>query len=138
MQEIGTYKNIKTYELTRQEYIKGRYYDNDNFYFVISDDGFTNGTGRWKLLVIKNTVVGAVKYDNSYIDTDVKQHTYYTRPTMPKVSAAVVKAMEVGDKDWDAGSIEMVTNASFDVDKYLAAAHSVDKYLEEMKNATYS
>lgn len=137
MQEIGTYKNIKTYELTRQEYIKDRYYDNNNFYFVISDDGFANRTERWKLLVFKNTVVGAVKYDNSYIDTDVEQRTYYTRPTMPKVSAAV-KTMEVGNKDWDAGSVEMVTNASFDVDKYLAVTHSVDKYLEEMKNATYS
>ena len=57
---------------------------------------------------------------------------------MPKVTAAVVKAMEVGDKDWDAGSVETVVNASFDVDKYLAAAHSVDKYLEEMRDATYS
>ena len=135
MQEIGTYKNVKTYELTRQEYIKGRYYDDDNFYFVISDDGFTNRTGRWKVLVNKNIVIGAVKYDNSYIDTDVKHESYYTCPVMPKISASTIK---IGDSNWDKDSITVMHEPDFDVDKYLAAAHSVDKYLEEMKNATYS
>lgn len=138
MQELGTYKNIKTYELTRQEYIKGRYYDNDSFYFVISDDGFTNRTGRWKLLVTKNTTVGAVKYDNSYIDTDVEQRTYYTRPVTPKINVATVGTMEIGDSNWDKDSVTVMHDPGFDVDKYLAAAHSVDKYLKEMKNATYS
>ena len=138
MQEIGTYKSIKTYELTQQEYIKGRYYDNDNFYFVISDDGFINKQVRWKLLVIKNTVVGAVKYDNSYIDTDVEQRTYYTRPVTPKINMTTVKSMRIGDPNWDKDSVTVMHEPGFDVDKYLAAAHSVDKYLEEMKNATYS
>ena len=138
MQEIGTYKNIKTYELTRQEYIKGRYYENDNFYFVISDDGFTNRSERWKLLVIKNTVVGAVKYDNGYIDTDVEQRVYYTRPVTPKINVTTVESIKIGDSNWDKGSVTVMHESGFDVDKYLAAAHSVDKYLDEMKNATYS
>lgn len=138
MQEIGTYKGVKTYELARQEYIKGRYYDNDNFYFLINDDGFTNRSGRWKLLVIKNTVVGAVKYDNSYIDTDVERRTYYTRPVTPKINVATVGTMNIGDSNWDKDSVTVMHETGFDVDKYLAAAHSVDKYLEEMKNATYN
>lgn len=138
MKPIGTYKGAGAFEITRKEYIQKCCYEDRTNYFVISDDGLFDRGTRWDLMVHNNTVIGAVKADRSYIDTDVKQRIYYTRPTMPKVTAAVVKAMEVGDKDWDAGSVETVANASFDVDKYLAAAHSADKYLEEMKNATYS
>lgn len=138
MKPIGTYKGADAFELTRKEYIQERYYEDKTQYFVISDDNIFDKGSRWDLMVHNNTVVAAVKADRSYVETNVKQRTYYTRPTMPKVTAAVVKAMEVGDKDWDAGSIETIVNASFDVDKYLTAAHSVDKYLEEMRDATYS
>lgn len=137
MKPIGTYKGADAFELTRKEYIQGRFYEDKTRYFVISDDCVYDRGSRWDLMVRNNTVVAAVKADRSYVDTDIKQRTYYIRPTMPEVIAAR-KAVEVGDKDWDAGSVETVVNASFDVDKYLAAAHSVDKYLEEMKNATYS
>jgi hypothetical protein len=138
MKPIGTYKGVDAFELTRKEYIQERFYEDKTHYFVISDDGLVDRGSRWDLMVHKNTVVAAVKADRSYVDTDIQQRTYYTRPTTPKVAAAAVKSMKLGDKDWDAGSVETVVNASFDVDKYLAAAHSVDKYLEEMKNATYS
>ena len=138
MKPIGTYKGVDAFELTRKEYIQGRFYEDKTRYFVISDDCVYDRGSRWDLMVRNNTVVAAVKADRSYVDTDVKERTYYTRPTTPKVDTAVAKAIEVGDKDWDAGSVETVVNASFDVDKYLAAAHSVDKYLEEMRDATYS
>ena len=137
MKPIGTYKGADAFELTRKEYIQGRFYEDKTRYFVISDDGLVDRGSRWDLMVRNNTVVAAVKADRSYVDTDVKQRTYYIRPIMPEVIAAR-KATEVGDKDWDAGCVETVVNASFDVDKYLAAAHSVDKYLEEMRDATYS
>lgn len=136
MKSIGTYKDADVFEVTRKEYIQERFYEDKTHYFVISDDCVYNRGSRWDLMVRNNTVVAAVKADRSYVDTDVKERTYYTRPTISEVVAA--KAMKVGDKDWDAGSVETVVNASFDVDKYLAAAHSVDKYLEEMRNATYS
>ena len=136
MKPIGTYKGADAFELTRKEYIQARFYEDKTHYFVITDDGVFDRGNRWDLMVHSNTVVGVVNADRNYVETDVNPRIYYTRPTTPK--AATVKAMEVGDKDWDAGSVEMVVNASFDVDKYLAAAHSVDKYLEEMKNATYS
>lgn len=138
MKSIGTYKDADVFEVTRKEYIQERFYEDKTHYFVISDDGLLDKGSRWDLMVHNNTVVAAVKADRSYVDTDINQRVYYTRPTMPKVTTTAIKAMEVGDKDWDAGSVETVVNASFDVDKYLAAAHSVDKYLEEMKNATYS
>lgn len=137
MKPIGTYKGADAFELTRKEYIQGRFYEDKTRYFVISDDGVYDRGSRWDLMVRNNAVVGVVNADRSYVETDVKRGTYYTRPTMPKVDTAR-KAVEVGDKDWDAGSVETVVNASFDVDKYLAAAHSVDKYLEEMRDATYS
>lgn len=136
MKPIGTYKGADAFELTRKEYIQMRLYDDKARYFVISDDGVYDKGSRWDLMVRDNTVVGAVNAERSYVETNVRQVTYYTRPTMPK--AAAVKALKVGDKDWDAGCVETVVDASFDVDKYLAAAHSVDKYLEEMRNATYS
>ena len=138
MKPIGTYKGVDAFELTRKEYIQMRFYEDKTRYFIISDDGVMDRGGRWDLMVRNNEVVGVVNADRSYVETDVNQRTYYTRPTTPKVTAAVAKAMEVGDKEWDAGSGTTVANDSFDVDKYLAAAHSVDKYLEEMKNATYS
>ena len=138
MKPIGTYKGAEAFELTRKEYIQWRFYEDKTRYFVISDDDVYDRGSRWDLMVHNNVVVGVVNADRSYVGTDVNQRVYYTRPTMPKVDTAVIKATKVGDKDWDAGSVEMVVNASFDVDKYLAAAHSVDKYLEEMKNATYS
>jgi hypothetical protein len=137
MKPIGTYKGADAFELTRKEYIQGRFYEDKTRYFVITDDCVYDRGSRWDLMVRNNTVVAAVKADRSYVDTDIKERTYYIRPTMPEVVTAR-KAVEVGDKDWDAGSVETVVNASFDVDKYLAAAHSVDKYLEEMRNATYS
>lgn len=137
MKQIGAYKGADAFELTRKEYIQGRFYEDKMHYFVISDDGVYDRGSRWDLMVRNNTVVAAVKADRSYVDTDVNQRVYYTRPTTPEVIAAR-KAVEVGDKDWDAGCVETVVNASFDVDKYLAAAHSVDKYLEEMRDATYS
>ena len=138
MKPIGTYKGVDAFELTRKEYIQMRLYEDKTRYFVISDDCVYDRGSRWDLMVRNNTVVATVKANRSYVDTDVNQRVYYTRPTTPKVATAVVKAMEVGDKDWDAGSVETVVNASFDVDKYLAAAHSVDKYLEEMRDAIYS
>ena len=137
MKPIGTYKGAGAFEMTRKEYIQERCYEDRTNYFVISDDGLFDRGTRWDLMVHNNTVVGAVKADRSYIDTDVKQRIYYTRPIVPE-AVVTAKTMEVGDKNWDAGSVETVANASFDVDKYLAAAHSVDRYLEEMKNATYS
>lgn len=138
MKPIGTYKGADAFELTRKEYIQERFYEDKTHYFVISDDGLLDKGSRWDLMVHNNTVVGVVNADRSYVGTDVNQRVYYTRPTTPKVDTAVIKATKVGDKDWDAGSVETVVNASFDVDKYLAAAHSVDKYLEEMRDATYS
>ena len=138
MKIIGTYKGATAFEVTRKEYIQERGYEDRTNYFVITDDGLVDRGNRWDLMVHKNTVIAAVKTDRSYVDTDIQQRIYYTRPTTPKVTTAVVKAMELGDKEWDAGAVTTVINASFDVDKYLAAAHSVDKYLEEMKNATYS
>lgn len=138
MKSIGTYKDADVFELTRKEYIQGRFYEDKTHYFVISDDGVFDRGGRWDLMVYNNAVVGVVNADRSYVEADVKRGIYYTRPTTPKVTTVVAKAMEVGDKDWDVGSVETVVNASFDVDKYLAAVHSVDKYLEEMRNATYS
>ena len=136
MKPIGTYKGADAFELTRKEYIQGRFYEDKTRYFVISDDGLVDKGSRWDLMVRDNTVVGVVNADRSYVETNVRQVTYYTGPIMPKAPA--VKALRVGDKDWDAGCVETVVNASFDVDKYLAAAHSVDKYLEEMRDATYS
>ena len=138
MKPIGIYKSTDAFELTRKEYIQERFYEDKTHYFVISDDGFTNRSGNWKIMVKGNQVVAAVKADHSYVDTDIEQRTYYTRLTMPKVTSAVAEAMKVGDKNWDAGSVTTVLAADFDVDKYLAAAHSVDKYLEEMANANYS
>ena len=121
MKPIGTYKGADAFELTRKEYIQGRFYEDKTRYFVISDDGLVDKGSRWDLMVRDNTVVGVVNAGRSYVETNVRQVTYYTGPIMPKAPA--VKALRVGDKDWDAGCVETVVNASFDVDKYLAAAH---------------
>lgn len=137
MKPIGTYRGTDTYELTRKEYIQERFYEDKTHYFVISDDGFVNRNGTWQIMVKNNQVVAAVKSDRSYIDTDIEQRAYYTSGAS-KLTSVVVESMKVGDKNWDAGSVTTITAADFDVDKYLTAAHSVDKYLEEMKNATYS
>ena len=137
MKEIGTYKGATAFELTRKEYIQKRFFTDKTHYFIISDDGLVERGNGWNIMVYNNNVVAVVNADRSYVDTDVRQHTYY-KLSMMKSFITEETTMKVGDKDWDAGSVEAVVDAGSDVDRYLAAAHSVDRYLEEMRNATYS
>lgn len=47
---IATYKGISVYKVTKEQYIKEKYYDNPNDMFIIDD-----------LIIVNNLVVG--KFD---------------------------------------------------------------------------
>ena len=67
---IATYKGIAVYKVTKEQYIKEKYYDNTNDMFIIDD-----------LIIVNNLVVGKFDvYKQAIVELPITEvRSYYTR-----------------------------------------------------------
>ena len=130
---VGTYKNKKVYQVTSDEYIENGYYKDKDNYFIISNETYRSNGKTWNLMVCNNMVTAACTTDHSQVDSDIRQRPYYFEPTIGVNTAKKVVAQAPSIPTVETGS-----RNEFDVDEFLSSPHSVDKYLEEVKNAIYS
>lgn len=116
---IGKYNGIDCYKITREEYIKERFYKNKEVIFIIDKD-----------MVYQNVVIGT--YDGKYVnDYDRhKQYTYYVEPKEPIGIATTYRADGTADYDvsWNSNSeTEMEV-----VDKILKGVYDKEDYVSKL------
>lgn len=114
---IGKYNGIDCYKITREEYIKERFYKNNEVIFIIDKD-----------MVYKNVVIGT--YDGEYVnDYDRhRQYTYYEEPIGVATTYradGTVDEMQVYDVSWN-------LNSEMEVDKILRGVYDKDGYISKM------
>ena len=65
MKRIGKYQNKICYELTKEEFFNGKYYENDKDIFIIHEDG---------LMILNNRAFA--RYDGTTVD-EFRPYDYY-------------------------------------------------------------
>lgn len=119
---IGKYNSIDCYKITRDEYIKERFYKNKEVIFIIDKD-----------MIYKNVVIGT--YDGKYVnDYDRhKQYTYYVEPKEPIGVATTYRAdgkvdeMKVYDVSWNSKN-----ETEMETDKILRMVYDKEGYVSKM------
>lgn len=66
MKRIGKYQGKICYELTREEFLNGKYYENNKNIFIIHEDG---------LMIFKNKAFA--RYDGDSVDEFRDSYDYY-------------------------------------------------------------
>ena len=66
MKQIGKYQGKVCYELTREEFLNGKYYENNKNIFIIHEDG---------LMIFKNKAFA--RYDGDGVDEFRDSYDYY-------------------------------------------------------------
>ena len=66
MKRIGKYQGTVCYELTREEFLNGKYYENNRDIFIICEDG---------LMIFKNKAFA--RYDGNSVDEFRDSYDYY-------------------------------------------------------------
>jgi hypothetical protein len=120
IEQLGTYKGAEVFKLTKKEYIKHEYYDNEDSYWVITDDRLVGGQYP---MVYQNEIVAILDKNMSTVEP-CRARVYYTgyAPTR---------------KEEEERSKPVEPTTAFDVDEYLKSKHSVDIYLAEMEAKDY-
>ena len=131
VEQLGTYNGIKVFKLPKKEYIKYEYYDNEDSYWVITDDRLVGGQYP---MIYQNEIVATLDKNMSAVEP-CRARVYYTgHVPAPKIGATPTRKEEAKSKPVETTG-EPAT--AFDVDEYLNSKHSVDIYLAEMEAKDY-
>ena len=134
VEQLGTYKGAKVFKLTKKEYIKYEYYDNEDSYWVIIDDRITGGQYP---MVYQNEIVATLDKNMNAVEP-CRARVYYTGyEPAPAIGFAYTLTSK---KETPVNKPAETTPAAdnFDVDEYLKSKHSVDIYLAEMEAKDYA
>ena len=84
MKRIGKYQNRICYELTKEEFFNGKYYENDRDIFIIHEDG---------LMILNNRAFA--RYDGTTVD-EFRPYDYYV-PNKVRAQAEAQVCSTFGD-----------------------------------------
>lgn len=126
IEQLGRYKGAEVFKLTKKEYIKHEYYDNEDSYWVITDDRLVGGQYP---MIYQNEIVATLDKNMNTVEP-CRARVYYTGcAPAPKIGIAPTRKEEE--------KATPTPTAEFDVDEYLKSKHSVDIYLAEMEAKDY-
>jgi hypothetical protein len=131
---IGKYNGIDCFKITRDEYIKNKYYKNDDGRFVGAYDKIYKYNEVIfiidKDMVYKNVVIGT--YDGKYVN-DYDRHKQYTYYVEPKGVATTYRAdgtvdeMKVYEVSWNSKN-----ETEMETDRILRMVYDKEGYVSKM------